>query len=86
MSLSVFSAWQSRYEHISRADGTLPYYGATRSGFDVVRIQGSHHFLRHPDGRCTVVPIHRSETIGLGLLAKILRGCEIDRARVEADL
>ncbi|SDB09338.1 Predicted RNA binding protein YcfA, dsRBD-like fold, HicA-like mRNA interferase family [Desulfonatronum thiosulfatophilum] len=47
--------------------------------FDVVRVKGSHHFLRHPDGRCTVVPIHRNETIGRGLLAQILRDCEITR-------
>jgi predicted RNA binding protein YcfA (HicA-like mRNA interferase family) len=25
-------------------------------GFEVIRIQGSHHFVQHPDGRCTVVP------------------------------
>lgn len=37
-------------------------------GFEVVRIKGSHHFIRHPDGRCTVVPVHLSETIGRGLL------------------
>jgi len=47
-------------------------------GFEVVRIKGSHHFLRHPgDQRCTVVPVHRGETIGRGLLAQILRDCEI---------
>ena len=50
-----------------------------RFGFDVVRIKGSHHFLKHPDGRCTVVPVHRGETIGRGLLAQILRDCEITR-------
>jgi predicted RNA binding protein YcfA (HicA-like mRNA interferase family) len=27
-------------------------------GFEVVRIQGSHHRLRHPDSRVTTVPIH----------------------------
>lgn len=48
-------------------------------GFDVIRIKGSHHFLRHSDGRCTVVPVHRSESIGRGLLAQILRDCEITR-------
>jgi predicted RNA binding protein YcfA (HicA-like mRNA interferase family) len=48
-------------------------------GFEVIRIKGSHHFLRHPDGRCTVVPVHRGETIGRGLLAQILRDCEISR-------
>ena len=50
-----------------------------RIGFEVVRIKGSHHFLRHPDGRCTVVPVHRGETVGRGLLAQILRDCEITR-------
>ena len=25
-------------------------------GFQVMRIKGSHHFIRHEDGRCTVVP------------------------------
>jgi predicted RNA binding protein YcfA (HicA-like mRNA interferase family) len=46
-------------------------------GFDVVRSKGSHHFLQHSDGRCTVVPVHPGETIGRGLLAQILRDCEI---------
>jgi len=55
-------------------------------GFDVVRIKGSHHFLRHPDGRCTVVPVHRGEMIGRGLLAQILRDCEITRNEIETEL
>lgn len=42
-------------------------------GFEVVRVKGSHHFLQHPDGRCTVVPVHRGEMIGRGLLAQILQ-------------
>ena len=50
-----------------------------RAGFLLVRTKGSHRFLRHPDGRCTVVPIHRGETIGRGLLARILRDCEMTR-------
>jgi len=36
-------------------------------GFEVTRTKGSHPFLQHPDGRCTVVPVHRGETIGRGL-------------------
>ena len=48
-----------------------------RFGFEVVRSKGSHKFLQHKDGRCTVVPVHRGETIGRGLLSKILRDCEI---------
>ena len=43
------------------------------AGFVVMRIRGSHHFMRHPDGRTTVVPIHSGETIGAGLMRKILR-------------
>ena len=46
-------------------------------GFEVVRSKGSHHFLQHSDGRCTVVPVHTGETIGRGLLARIMRDCEI---------
>ena len=48
-----------------------------RLGFVVVRAKGSHHFLRHPDGRTTVVPLHAGETIGPGLLSKILADVEL---------
>lgn len=48
-----------------------------RSGFQVARVKGSHHFLRHADGRVTVVPVHAGEQIGPGLLAKILRDCDL---------
>jgi predicted RNA binding protein YcfA (HicA-like mRNA interferase family) len=50
----------------------------SRSGFIVLRIRGSHHFMRHPDGRRTVVPVHAGETIGPGLLSKILRDVELE--------
>ena len=46
-------------------------------GFENVRTKGSHHFLKHPDGRATVVPVHRGEIIGPGLLAKILRDTDL---------
>lgn len=42
-------------------------------GFEVMRIKGSHHFPRHPDGRTTVVPVHSGVMLGPGLLSKILR-------------
>jgi predicted RNA binding protein YcfA (HicA-like mRNA interferase family) len=47
-----------------------------KMGFEVIRKRGSHHFLQHTDGRCTVVPVHGGETIGRGLLAQIIRDCE----------
>jgi len=55
-------------------------------GFEVIRVKGSHHFLRHQDGRCTVVPLHRGETIGRGLLAQILRDCDITREELKKKL
>jgi len=47
------------------------------AGFRVVRNKGSHNFLKHPDGRATVVPVHSGETIGPGLLRAILRDVEM---------
>lgn len=49
-----------------------------RAGFSAIRVKGSHHYLRHPDGRATVVPVHARETIGPGLMGKILDDIEMD--------
>ena len=54
-----------------------------RAGFEVTRTKGSHHFLRHPDGRATTVPVHAGETIGPGLLSKILRDTKLSRDELE---
>ena len=48
-------------------------------GFIVERQRGSHVFLKHDDGRATVVPIHSGETIGPGLLSKVLRDVEMTK-------
>ena len=42
-------------------------------GFEVIRQEGSHVFLRHKDGRTTVIPNHPGEKIDRGLLNKILK-------------
>lgn len=52
-------------------------------GFVVVRIKGSHHFIRHGDGRSTVVPVHVGETLGPGLLASILRDLKLTREQLQ---
>lgn len=67
-------------------NGTLLVKTLRRFGFDLIRIKGSHHFLRHSDGRCTVVPVHRGESIGRGLLAQILRDCEISREDLQKNI
>ena len=52
-------------------------------GFTVVRVKGSHHRLKHPDGRVTTVPVHSGETIGPGLLGQILHDCDLTREQLE---
>ena len=55
-----------------------------KAGFKAIRIKGSHHFLRHPDSRATVVPVHRAEAIGPGLMTKILHDCEMTRDQFQS--
>ena len=57
-----------------------------RLGFQEIRVRGSHHYLRHADGRTTVVPSHAGETIGPGLVSKILRDAEISKAGLSENL
>ncbi len=66
--------------------GTQLIKALRRFGFEVARIKGSHHFLRHDDGCCTVVPVHRGETIGRGLLAQVLRDCEVTEGELREHL
>ncbi|MEK6824089.1 MAG: type II toxin-antitoxin system HicA family toxin [Nanoarchaeota archaeon] len=45
----------------------------TKVGFEIIRQEGSHVFLKHKDGRTTVVPNHPGEKLDRGLLNKILK-------------
>ena len=42
-------------------------------GFFVVRIRGSHRFLRHPDGRSLMFAFHDRETVGPRILSKLVK-------------
>ncbi len=44
-----------------------------KMNFRVIRQKGSHVFLRHNDGRTTIVPVHPTEEIDRGLLNKIIK-------------
>ena len=46
-------------------------------GFLLLRQKGSHAYFRHPDGRATVVPFHKGEDLGRGLIRAILRDIEV---------
>jgi len=51
----------------------------TKAGFQVVRQRGSHVFLKHPDGRATVVPVHKGEELGRGILRKIIHDADLTK-------
>ena len=37
-----------------------------------MRVSGSHHVMRHPDGRTVVVPVHAGHDMAKGTLRGIL--------------
>lgn len=46
-------------------------------GFEQTHRRGSHFFFAHSDGRTTVVPIHPTKEIGVGLLRSILHDVKL---------
>ena len=52
----------------------------SRLGFTLLRQRGSHAFWQHPDGRATIVPMHKGQDIGRGLLRQILRDLDLTPA------
>ncbi len=63
---------------LPRISGERVIKALRRAGFQEIRQRGSHVALQHHDGRMTVVPLHRGEEIGTGLMKKILRDVEMD--------
>lgn len=63
---------------VPRVKGKEVIRALQKAGFHVSRSRGSHVFLKHPDGRATAVPTHSGETIGIGLMAAILRDVEMN--------
>lgn len=62
---------------VPRLKGREVLRALRRAGFEVIRIKGSHHYLRHADGRATTVPAHAGESIGIGLFMKILKDVDM---------
>jgi len=48
-------------------------------GFELIRVKGSHHFIKHKDGRVTVIPIHTKEDLGPGILSKIIKDIDLTK-------
>jgi len=47
-----------------------------RLGFSIIRQKGSHRFMRHSDGRTTVIPMHVKD-LDRALIRKIIRDAEL---------
>jgi predicted RNA binding protein YcfA (HicA-like mRNA interferase family) len=52
--------------------GERVVHALERAGFKVARVAGSHHVMRHPDGRGTTVPVHPGRDVAKGTLRSIL--------------
>lgn len=50
-----------------------------RIGFQPVRQRGSHIVMKHPDGRCTVIPVHPGEELGRGMLMEIMSDVRLSK-------
>jgi predicted RNA binding protein YcfA (HicA-like mRNA interferase family) len=50
-----------------------------KAGFQALRQKGSHVYLKHTDGRATVVPVHKGETVGIGLLMAIIKDADLTK-------
>jgi predicted RNA binding protein YcfA (HicA-like mRNA interferase family) len=44
-----------------------------KDGWELERVRGSHHIMRHADGRQTVVPVHGNRPLAAGTLGAICR-------------
>lgn len=55
-----------------------------RSGFETMRIKGSHHFLKNKEkGLVTTVSVHKNEDLGAGMIKDILENVEMSKEEYE---
>ena len=62
---------------LPRITGQQIIQALIKAGFENTRQSGSHVFVKHPDGRATVVPVHAGEVLGPGIISKILRDIKL---------
>jgi len=51
----------------------------SKLGFQIVRQKGSHVIMKHPDGRVTVIPVHKGEEFGRGILREIIKDAKVSK-------
>lgn len=69
----------SKLSKLKRADAETIVKALAKIGFQPVRQHGSHLVMKHPDGRLTVVPVHRGEELGRGIIRKIADDANISK-------
>lgn len=69
----------SRLSKLKPVDAETVIKALAKIGFQPVRQHGSHLVMKHPDGRITVVPVHKGEDLGRGILRKIANDAKITR-------
>jgi predicted RNA binding protein YcfA (HicA-like mRNA interferase family) len=69
--------------HVPAVRGDRLVRALEKAGFKIARITGSHHIMRHPDGRGTTVPVHQGRDVAKGTLRNILSdtGLTVDELR-----
>ena len=56
-----------------------------RCGFEIIRIKGSHNFLKNKEnGLITTVPAHSNENLRIGMIKNILADINMDRDEYES--
>ena len=51
-------------------------------GFAQIRHKGGHLFMRHADGRTTLITVHPGEDIGKGMIRKIINDAKMTRGQL----
>ena len=44
-----------------------------KKGWKLVRVNGSHHIFRSPDGQTAVVPLHGNDPVHVGIVQQLLK-------------
>ena len=69
---------------VPRVTGEEAVRAFCRGGYALVRVSGSHHYLRHPDKPIALsIPVHKGHTLGVGLLTSKIKdaGLSIEEFR-----
>jgi predicted RNA binding protein YcfA (HicA-like mRNA interferase family) len=61
-----------------RLSGKEVVRALAKVGWMTARISGSHHVMRHQDGRQVSVPVHGNQVLPAGTLASICRSVAMD--------